>query len=221
MPIDSKENYREGFATVFFGGQNFSSLSDTEMKIRGRGNSTWYFHPKKAFQMKFGNKTEMLGMPEDKKWIFLAEHSDKALIRNKIAFEMEYLSKLDWTPQSFYSEVFINNEYNGTYNITQKEEENDHRVVLGDKGYLLEIDQLERMKYDDVYFYSSDFLINIKEPEVEKDSDEYNYAENLIIEFETALKNDLFKVSNVGYAKYIDVDSFKGWYLISEITKKT
>lgn len=218
IPIDSKEDYREGFASVF-GGQDFISLPDTEMKIRGRGNSTWYFHAKKAFQLKFGDETEMLGMPKDKKWIFLAEHSDKTLIRNKIAFEMGYLSNLDWTPQSVFTEVFVNNEYNGTYHIAQKVEESDHRVVLGDTGYLLEIDQLDRMKYDDVFFYTSEFLINIKEPEVTLGSDEFNYAKNLIIEFETALKSDLFKDSNVGYSKYIDVDSFIDWYLISEITK--
>jgi len=217
-PIDSKEDYREGFASIY-GGQNFDKSPDTEMKIRGRGNSTWYFHPKKAFQLKFSDKTAMLGMSEDKKWIFLAEYSDKTMLRNKIAFEMGYISKLDWTPESYFAEVIVNNEYNGTYNITQKVEESDHRVVLGDTGYLLEIDQLDRMKFDDVYFYTSEFLINIKEPEVAKDSDEFNYAKNLINEFETVLKSNQFTDPTNGYSKFIDVDSFVDWYLISEITK--
>jgi len=142
VPIDSKEEYREGLASIY-GGRNFSELANTKMKIRGRGNSTWFFHPKKAFQLKFSDKSEMLGMPEDKKWIFLAEHSDKTLIRNKIVFEMGYISHLDWTPESYFAEVIINNQYNGTYNITQKVEESSHRVALGDTGYLLEIDQLD------------------------------------------------------------------------------
>ena len=105
MPIDSKEDYREGFVTTF-GGLNFDDLQSTEMEIRGRGNSTWYIHPKKPYQLKFNDKNEALGMPEEKKWIFLAEHSDKTLMRNKIAFEMGYISNLDWTPQSHYAEVF-------------------------------------------------------------------------------------------------------------------
>jgi CotH kinase protein len=218
IPIDSKEDYREGFASVY-GSRNYSHLVDSEMKVRGRGNSTWFIHPKKPFQLKFGDKTEMLDMPADKKWIFLAEHSDKTLMRNKIAFEMGYLSKLDWTPRSVFSEVFVNNEYNGTYNITQKVEESNNRVVLGDTGYLLEIDQLERMESDDVFFYTSEFLINIKEPEVVYDSYEYNYAKNLINEFETVLKGNQFNDPTNGYAKYIDIDSFLDWYLISEITK--
>ncbi len=218
IAIDSKEDYREGYASVF-GVRNYDDLSDAEMEIKGRGNSTWYFHPKKAYQMKFDSKTELLGMPKDKKWIFLAEHSDKTLMRNRIAFEMGYLSKLDWTPQSVFAEVFVNNKYNGTYHITQKVEESSNRVNLGDTGYLLEIDQLERMESDDVFFYTSDFLINIKEPEVAYDSEEFNYAKNLINEFETVLKGVQFKDPTNGYAKYIDLDSFIDWYLISEITK--
>ena len=43
------------------------------MKIRGRGNSTWWVSDKKPYQLKFSEKTEFLEMPEDKKWIFLAE----------------------------------------------------------------------------------------------------------------------------------------------------
>jgi len=218
VPIDSKEDYRAGFASVY-GGRNFNNIADSEIEIRGRGNSTWYFHPKKAYQMKFGEKTELFGMPKDKKWILLAEHSDKTLIRNKIAFEMGYLSDLDWTPQSVFSEVFVNNKYNGTYNVTQKVEESSNRVNLGDTGYLLEIDQLDRMEPDDVFFYTSEFLINIKEPEVAYESYEYNYVKNLINEFETVLKGSQFKDYTNGYAKYIDVDSFIDWYLISEITK--
>jgi len=83
---------------------------------------------------------------------------------------MGYLSNLDWTPESTFAEVFVNNEYNGTYNISQKVEESNNRIPLVDHGYLLEIDQIHRLDPDDVYFYNNDFLINIKEPELEYDS---------------------------------------------------
>ena len=149
----------------------------------------------------------------------MAEYSDKTLIRNKIAFELGYLSNLDWTPQSVFTEVVVNGNYSGTYNISQKVEESDHRVQLGDEGYLLEIDQLERLDWDDVYFRTDAFLINIKEPDTEYDSANYNYVKDLINEFEAVLMGDQFKDPATGYVKYIDVDSFIDWYLISEITK--
>ena len=216
--IDSKEDYFSGTVSME-GGRHFTDLKASPIEIRGRGNSTWYVHPKKPYQMKFSEKTEMLGMPKDKKWIFLAEYSDKSLIRNKIAFELGYLSQLDWTPQSVFTEVVINGQYNGTYNISQKVEESDHRVLIGDTGYLLEIDQLERLDPDDVYFRTNKFLINIKEPETEYNSNGFNYVSQLINEFENVLMGPQFTDPDLGYAKYIDIDSFIDWYLISEITK--
>lgn len=218
QPIDSKDDYRTG-SIIIDGNYDFANLTSSAMKIRGRGNSTWGIHPKKPYQMNFSDKTEFLGMPKDKKWIFLADYSDKTMIRTKIAFEMGYLSSLEWTPKSEYAEVFINNDYVGTYNITQKLETSINRANIGDDGYLLEIDQMHRLDPDDVYFETNDFLINIKEPELVKDDASYNYIKNLITDFETALNGADFKDSTNGYAKFIDVDSFVDWYLISEIVK--
>ena len=187
--IDSKEDYIPGDTSIV-GGRDFDDFDLAEMKIRGRGNSTWGLHPKKPFQMKLADKAEFLGMPNDKKWLFLAEYSDKTMLRNKISFEMGYISNLDWTPQGRFAEVYINDEYNGTYNITQKVEESDNRVALGDTGYLLELDQLSRLDPDDVYFDSvitEKFLVNIKEPNLERNSSEYVYIKTLINDFENAM----------------------------------
>ena len=218
VPIISKDYEIPGFIKTV-GGRNYTSLNTTQMAIRGRGNSTWWIHPKKPYQIKFSSKTKLLDMPEDKKWVLLAEYSDKTLLRNKIAFEMGYISKLNWTPKCEFAEVFINNSYNGTYNVTQKVEESSNRVAIGSNGFLLEIDQLDRLDPGDVYFYSSDFLVNIKAPTVVNNDTQFNYIKNLVIEFENTLHGNQFTDPINGYAKYIDVDSFIDWYLISEITK--
>ncbi len=218
-PIDSKEEYRKGNIQII-GGSGFENL-DVEMKIRGRGNSTWWIGQdgKKPYQMKLNDKSEVLGMPKDKKWIFLAEYSDKTLVRNRAAFEMGYKSNLDWTPASVYAEVIINGQYNGIYLITQKVEESKNRVNIGKDGYLMEIDQLSRLDSDDIYFETSQFLINIKEPKLEKDDAEYNYITAFMADFEAALYGDDFKDPDLGYASFIDVDSFIDWYMINEISK--
>ncbi|MFD1314040.1 CotH kinase family protein [Namhaeicola litoreus] len=216
--IDSKDDYREGSIQID-GNKNFANLGNSEMKIRGRGNSTWWVHPKKPYQLNFSDKTEMLGMPKDKKWIFLAEYSDKTLLRNRIAFELGHMSKLDWTPQSAFAEVMVNNEYMGTYHISQKVEEGDFRVALGDDGYLLEIDQLDRLDPDDVYFRTNSFLINIKEPSLDYESTAYTYIKDYINDFENTLFSNNFKDPIHGYQKYVNLDSFIDWYLISEISK--
>ncbi|WJG09952.1 CotH kinase family protein [Aliiglaciecola sp. LCG003] len=216
--INSKQDYVTGTFAID-GGRGFDDFAIADMKIRGRGNSTWFIHPKKPYQMKLEDKASVLGMPDKKKWLFLAEYSDKTMLRNTIAFEMGYLSVLDWTPRSQFAEVFINNQYNGTYNITEKLEEGSNRVDLGDDGFLLEIDQLDRQGPDDVYFYTERFLVVVKEPEISPDDAEYEYISSLINQFETNLFSSDFADPIFGYAKYIDVDTFVDWYLISEITK--
>ena len=215
--ITSKDDYVNGTVSID-GGREFADMADTSMKIRGRGNSTWQ-HPKKPYQMKLSDKSEFLGMPSKKKWLFIAEYSDKTMLRNTIAFEMGYISQLDWTPKSTFAEVYINDSYNGTYNITEKVEEGSQRVAIGDTGYLLEIDQPQRLDPDDISFRTGNFLLNIKSPDVVQDSSEYNYIRNYINEFENVLMSAQYRDSVNGYQKYINVDSFIDWYLISEITK--
>jgi hypothetical protein len=203
------------------------------MEIRGRGNSTWG-NPKKPYQMKLDSKEKFLDMPKQKKWIFLAEYSDKSLLRNTVAFELGYLSTLDWTPKSEFAEVYINGEYNGTYNVSEKVEEKSARVDIGDEGFLLEKDTNAhgRIKPDDVYFsttaYQGDSLIVIKSPDIDRiDENDFNYLQDTrfvyisehINNFENVLFGDNFADPVNGYANFIDVNSFIDWFLINEIAK--
>ena len=94
-----------------------------------------------------------------------------------------------------------------------------NRFALDDTGYLLEIDQLERLDPDDVYSRTNEFLINVKEPSIDWNDAEHAYSTDLINDFETALLSASFYAVDVGYANYIDMDSFIDWYLINEITK--
>ena len=167
-------------------------------------------------------------MPEDKKWVLLAEKSDKSMIRNKIARYMGKNSRLEYTPSAEYAELFINDDYQGTYLIGQKVEESKNRVNIGDNGYLIEIDTdaNERIDPDDVIFkpiiWSSvhvDGVFNIKEPSLDYDSDEYNYIVNYVNQFESILFSQDFRDPVSGYQSFIDVDSLIDWFIINEIAK--
>ena len=223
VAVESKEDYINGTVAID-GGRYFDDLPESIIEIRGRGNSTWALHPKKPYQIKFENKTEFLGMIEDKRWLFLAEYSDKTMLRNRTVFEMGHLSNLEYTTQGVYAEVYLNGLYNGTYNITQKVEESNNRVAIGDDGYLLEIDQDWRIDPDDVFFYTDEFdgpgLVNIKEPSgISYGTPEYDYIRDYINDFENALFGEYFTSDAWGYKSYIDVPSWVDWFVINEITK--
>ena len=235
-PAMDKSSYVEGSLEII-GDGNFEGLEKTNMKIKGRGNSTWWICTdasagavvgKCPYQVKFGDKTSVLGMPEDKKWVLLAEKSDKSMIRNKIARYMGELSDLEYTPNAEYVELFINEDYQGTYLIGQKVEESSNRVDIGDDGYLIEIDTdaNNRIDSDDIIFkptiWSSihtDGVFNIKDPDIDYGSDEFHLIENYINEFESVLYSNNFNSPGSGYESYIDVDSLIDWFLINEIAK--
>ena len=235
-PAMDKDSYVEGSLEII-GEGDFEGLEETTMKIKGRGNSTWWICTdasagavvgKCPYQVKFGDKTSILGMPEDKKWVLLAEKSDKSMIRNKIARYMGELSDLEYTPNAEYVELFINEDYQGTYLIGQKVEESENRVNIGDEGYLIEIDTdaNNRIDPDDIIFkptiWSSihtDGVFNIKDPDIDYGSDEFYFIENYINDFESVLYSNNFNDPDSGYESYIDVDSLIDWFLINEIAK--
>ena len=235
-PSMDKDSYVEGTLKII-GDSSFEDMDELSMKIKGRGNSTWWLCTdasagavigKCPYQIKFGDKTSILGMPEDKKWVLLAEKSDKSMIRNKIARFMGEISALDYTPNAEYIELFINDDYQGTYLIGQKVEESNNRVNIGDEGYLIEIDTdaNNRIDPDDIIFrpnlWSSihkDGVFNIKEPSIDYGSSQFDFIKNYINEFETLLFSQNFDDPISGYESYIDVNSFIDWYLINEIAK--
>jgi hypothetical protein len=213
-PIDSKDNYVDGTIRVV---ENFVTTTSGEMKIKGRGNSTWGL-PKKPYKIKFDKKTSLLSEPADKEWVLLANYTDKTSLRNETAFFIGRLSVLDWTPRTHFVEVFINDVYNGTYQLCEQVKIANDRVNVTDDGYLMEVDQLSRLDPGDVYFQTPRLLFNIKEPDVEMDSERYNWIKNYVTNVENLLYNENFDALT-GYAQYVDIPSFVDWYLINEITK--
>ena len=217
-PVVSKDNYVTGTFRLD-GGRNYDSVDQMDMKIRGRGNSTWALHPKKPYQMKLESKRDLFGMLEDKKWLFLAEYSDKTLLRNHLAFELGRRTSLRWTPSGHFAEVFVNGEHDGFYHISEKVEDGSNRVDIGDTGFLLEIDQPSRLDPDDVSFRTDTYLINIKEPGLAYSDPEFNQVRTHINQFESILFGDNFADPVAGYRAYADVDSFIDWFLVNEIAK--
>jgi hypothetical protein len=217
-PIESKDEYVKGSVRIVSNNVNGVPDFESAMKIKGRGNSTWNF-AKKPYKMKFDSKVSLLGEPEDKEWVLLANYTDKTQIRNEIAFFMGELSSLDYTPRTHYVEVVLNGVYNGTYQLCEQLKISKSRVNVGDDGYLLEADM--KAAADDVTFKVTHISqrLNIKDPEVEVDSEAYTYVVNHLNYIDEVLFSDNFVDPVEGYAKYMDVLSFVDWYLINEITK--
>ena len=193
---------------------------ESRVNIKGRGNSSWKF-PKKPFRLKFDEKISLLDMHKDKSWVLLPNYNDKSMLRNSLAFYMSSISNLDYTPESHFVELIFNGKYWGTYLLCEKLKISNHRVAVGDDGFLLEVDSRAPSEADSRYFGLSHLenVVNIKDPEVEYSDENYRYAKDFVISAEEALFGRNFTDPKTGWQAYMDMDSFVDWYLIHEIGK--
>ena len=168
---------------------------ESRVNIKGRGNSSWKF-PKKPFRLKFDEKISLLDMHKD-------------------------ISNLDYTPESHFVELIFNNKHWGTYLLCEKVKISNHRVAVGDDGFLLEIDSRASSEADSRYFVVPHLenVVNIKDPDVAYSDANYNYAKDFVIKADNVLFSSKFTDPNTGWQAYMDMDSFVDWYLIHEIGK--
>lgn len=147
-PIVSKETYLNASFTLT--GEGVTSVTGAT-EIRGRGNSTWDWD-KKPYRLKLSSSTEILGMPASKHWVLLANHADKTLMRNDIAFLFSRLTGMEYTPRTQYVELTLNGVDQGVYQLVEHIRVAKDRVNIpelkvtdttADKisgGYLFEVD---------------------------------------------------------------------------------
>lgn len=196
-------------------------IVETDGQIKGRGNTTWTMMPKKPYRLKFSDKVSFLDEPKDKAWVLLANYTDKTSLRNATAFYMGSISNLEYTPKFHFVDVMLNGRYNGTYQLGDKLKISKNRVNVGDDGFLMEID-FRAPDESDARIFNIAHLpspVNIKDPEVEYDDENYTYIKEFITMVDKILYSDNFTDPAEGWQKYMDMDSFVDWYLINEIAR--
>lgn len=192
------------------------SIMEGKLNIRGRGNSTWSAR-KKPYRLKFDNKESFFGMPKDKHWALLANFYDKTMLRTSLAFYLGSMSNLDFTPESHFVELFLNGQYNGTYELSELIREGKDRLNVGKDGFILEIDN--HPNADEVHFNTSriQFPVRVHEPELTVTDQDYYFIRDYLQEAEDVLFSESFLDENSGYTKYFDIESFAEWYVITEL----
>lgn len=225
-PISSKEVWVSGRALVDSQDSDFEGfMGDAEFK--GRGNNTWRLD-KKPYAIKLSEKSSLLGMNKHKRWVLLANASDRTLLRNRVAFEIGRRTGLAWTSDSRFVEVMLNGKYLGSYllceqiridknrvNITEMEKSDIQGEALTG-GYMLEFDRY----YDEINKFRSayrDLPINIKEPDEDVLGEK---QKQYIMDYVNHVEELLYaeKEINPDYRNYIDIDSFIDWWIVVELT---
>lgn len=232
--IDSKEVYVKGNLFVHENNNgNYEKLDKGELEIKGRGNTTW-FHPKKSFRIKMSDPETILGMPANRHWILLANHSDKSLLRTHTAFNLSRMFELDYTLRDRNVEVVLNGNYIGVYQLVEVIKIDPERVnitkinsskedVFG--GAILEVDGRRGEEYN--FDTPKGVVFNVSDPDglgttdPEKITQRLNYIKEIVIGAENALYSEDFKDLKLGYQNHLNTPSFINWYFVNEILKNT
>ncbi len=211
--------------------------------IEIRGSSSQFFE-KKSYGVETWNgnnediDTDLGGFPEEEDWILYGPFSDKSLIRNVLIFQLSNAIGMYGSRTDFY-ELTINDKFLGTYVLMEKIKRDKNRVNISKNldddisgGYIIKIDKPPDEGYTSANSFSSKFdtrgsyvgasdikFLYTYPKSSEISNDQKNYIKNYINDFEEALLSSNFQDPEIGYQKYIDIDSFVDFLILNEISK--
>lgn len=195
------------------GGIKDISAMQAEIKLRGNSSKEAV---KKAYNVKFEEELEFLGMDPGKKWCFVSNPFDKSLFRPALGFSYAEALGIEGTPEVRLCKVWLNDEYMGVYTVTEPVESGEGRVDIDpENGDFLMERNLDREEADKAYIESYlGFRFEINEPE-EPDENSYKQCGILLQEAEEAIVSG----KHSKYSRKIDVDSFVDFYIFNELIK--
>ena len=164
-PITSKSYYWSGKVRIDGAGV-FSDMPETPMQIKGRGNSSWTSSGKAPYHMKFETAVKPFGLKKGKHWNLIANANNRTMTTNAIAMKTAQLVETAGANHEIPVELYINGEYRGSYNLTEKVGISNNSIDLDDEtcAMMIELDSY----FDETYKFRStsyNLPINIKEPD--------------------------------------------------------
>jgi len=142
VEVDSKDSkdYRTCTVTIE-GGEDGPGLKEVPARIRGRGNSTWEWYPKKPYRIKLDESASVLGLAANKDWVLLADYRDVTHLMNATGFYLARELGLPHSNHIRFVTLTLNGEDLGLYALTEQVEEGGKRVQLNqEEGILLALD---------------------------------------------------------------------------------
>ena len=172
---------------------------------------------KNDYVLNFNDRVSLLDEAADTDWELSANRDDNTLIRTQIGLFMGSISNLNFIPKFHFVDLMLNGRYYGCYRLGERLEVSTSRINIGFDGYLLKIDETTTGIY--MSYNTLEQPVSIMAPSLMTGDSQYVYIRQFMNAAEEALFSVAFTTENMGWQKYMDIDSFVDWYLINEIAK--
>ena len=222
----SSPHYLESFIE-----DDIDENGNTNLEIKVRGNSTALESTptgKRPYRLKFAkkHKHDLLGYGYSKRnWVLLANLNDNSMLRNALTYEIGKAVGMPFCPGYKFVDLVINNEYRGTYQITDHCEVDADRInITEDTGWYVEFQGRNTMCDYPMCFSEGGKNINIKNPEPDDDTDPaqcatiINPIKDWILNVWTTSFNAGFTNPVTGWRAYNDEESLIKFWIATEIT---
>jgi len=217
--IQVREFWHSGFLTVESDKEDWA-FTDVDVRLRGRGNSTWWHGPdKRPLRIRFETPQPMFGSAyPHRDWILLANAFDNSMLRTHFSLYLaELLGNTGFVPSSQFVHLYVNGAYMGVYQFTDERDIGPGRgdVVIDPdpvvSEYWLEMDYRTQD-----YFQVNGLWYDIRFPSGNALTDEHiDYAHAYIEAVSQAIRNRDWPAVTA----LIDIPSHVSYYILQELIK--
>ena len=205
-------------------------MDDANVRLRGRGNSTWlHGEEKRPLRLRFEEPVSLFGAPATAQdWVLIANLFDMTLMRTHLAFHLgDALGTFPWTPFSRMVHVYINGAYQGIFQLADERDNHPARANLTFNAdptlseFLLEIDgsaesrdrRLAEGEVENVDFtFVNGWVIDVRYPRFNRRHGHLDELQNFLYRVDAAIKAHDF----AALERLVDIPSLVDFYLVQE-----
>jgi hypothetical protein len=192
----------------------------------------------------YDQDVSLLDLPADADWILHAPHTtDRSLMRNSVMLDL-YGQLRDYSVRTRFVEVYFNadggaidaDDYFGVYVLMEHIEVHEGRVDVDELspadqsqpditgGYIIKMDRPdneEDANWDSAGTPSNSVIVHVDPKRSEMSAAQTAYIRGYIADFEQALWGPNSTDPDLGYAAYIDVESWIDHHLLRVLSRET
>ena len=160
------------------------------LRIKRRGYSS-FDKDKKPYTIKLDDGKALLDMNKNRDWVLVANYCDKSLLRNYFAYTISRQMNTSWASDCRFVDVYLtcgtNNNYLGTYMLTEKIEAVEDKVNITEMtaedtnigaisasssmskalagSFLVEVETFDRASTGDMLINTGRYPLSVKSPD--------------------------------------------------------